>query len=398
MPGFKQCRLRFKLGSHAPICKLLMATLLAGGCLQARYVAAQLCTTPPAVPCPSTTQVLTQQQAAKLFDDMVNLTVMIGGVNEPIPYKFPDDGCWIRAHAMYRSICQTYASWKVWNYRSAGGSLDTCSIYGDPTKPACPSVRKHHVTWRYHVAPMVLVQVGGKPQQMVLDPSLFGGPVTVTAWQNAQNANLAGLGTLEVTIPEIWYHPQGSDNGGTNQCDPGGVMGTDGLLPGYNLKATKRAEKLGLKQPIRLDSTQFIVAQIQSFNQSTGMLQLVGSLNIYMLDMGDPLYPAWADFLIATEQGLSQAYIYVAYDPSTFQVQDIFPTFTETVMDLVSGSGGVYEADFVIHEAQFSLNPSNPGYSLYLSLLQQSYQNQTPLLISTDESEMLLDVRNVPAK
>jgi len=392
MPNFTQFISRFSLKMNPAVRSLVMAMLLAGGCLQAPYAAAQLCTTPPAVPCPSTTQVLTQQQAADLFNDLATNYADL----KPT-FKYPDDGCYARAHRMYQIICQTYSSWKVWNYKSANGQLRACSDRGKNAGPCSPADMRRYVEWVYHVAPLVLVKSGEQVQETVLDPSLFTGPVTVDDWQSAQNANGKGLGTLETTIPEIYYHPQGSDNdAGKNLCDTD-LTKTKKVLKDRTKDARDRAIDLGLPPPAQLASMQFIVGIVQSFNESTGMLQIVGSPNTYTLNMGDPHYPGWSDFL--TQSEAQQDYVYVAYDPSTFAVQYIGATFTETVVSLAQGAApGTVVADFVIMDAGFTLTPSNPNYSQYLALLQQSQQNQTPLLLSADENELLLDVRTVPVK
>ena len=56
------------------------------------------------------------------------------------------------------------------------------------------------VTWGYHVAPTILVRSApGEVESMVIDPSMFGGPVTPEKWVGAMNQPgatliLTGLG------------------------------------------------------------------------------------------------------------------------------------------------------------------------------------------------------------
>src|SRR5438128_1726709 len=78
-----------------------------------------------------------------------------------IPFLYPDDGCWGRAHEMCRLMIKIGVSpKKVW----IQGSLYV------PTRnnPTC------HVGWGWHVAPTVCVRGPGffKKQEMVIDPSL----------------------------------------------------------------------------------------------------------------------------------------------------------------------------------------------------------------------------------
>ncbi|HET7085441.1 MAG TPA: protein-glutamine glutaminase family protein [Rhizomicrobium sp.] len=100
-----------------------------------------------------------------------------------IPFLYPDDGCWARAHEMCRlMIASGLSPRKVW----IQGSLHT------PTRnnPSC------FVNWGWHVAPTLCVV---RPlllrwpwswlwiaNTMVIDPSLFTGPVTVAQWKSVQ--------------------------------------------------------------------------------------------------------------------------------------------------------------------------------------------------------------------
>jgi hypothetical protein len=46
--------------------------------------------------------------------------------------------------------------------------------------------QRGYVEWGWHVAPYILVKDGDKEIPMVLDPSLFNGPVTYGEWVKAQ--------------------------------------------------------------------------------------------------------------------------------------------------------------------------------------------------------------------
>ena len=123
----------------------------------------------------SSTNPLTTDQATTLFDNMKALT--------HVPFDFPDDGCYARAHEMYRKMQeQGIESGKAWNY---GRDFES----GSPTLTVTTS---HHpdgsVSWRYHVAPVVWVQgADGSPTRMVIDPSVHDGPVSPEDWKKAQS-------------------------------------------------------------------------------------------------------------------------------------------------------------------------------------------------------------------
>jgi hypothetical protein len=103
-----------------------------------------------------------------------------------IPYKYPYDGCWIRAHLMcYMMIAQGVTPEKIW----ITGKLTAKSS----NVPQCA------VHWAWHVAPTLLVtQPRGPAIKMVIDPSLCDKPVTEAYWKSLQGDTKAGL------TPSTW--------------------------------------------------------------------------------------------------------------------------------------------------------------------------------------------------
>ena len=53
--------------------------------------------------------------------------------------------------------------------------------------------------WLYHVAPVVRTTIGN----LVLDPSLFGGPVSVDEWRDRQDPS----GTISYTAAKVFDRP-----------------------------------------------------------------------------------------------------------------------------------------------------------------------------------------------
>ena len=92
-----------------------------------------------------------------------------------IPFQYPANGCWARAHEMCRLIERHFdldpldVVAKIWNF----GDLKVKS----DNNPTCL------VEWKYHVAPVVNVGT----ELLVIDPSLFEGPVTIDVWQDRQS-------------------------------------------------------------------------------------------------------------------------------------------------------------------------------------------------------------------
>lgn len=119
--------------------------------------------------------------ATLIFDDMAN---------EPdIPFQFPDDGCYARAHFMAYRIAERYGI--------DINDIDKVFIYGDleaktefvyeqitldgVTYPS--STDDGTVNWGYHVAPIINVRQGDTNVPMVIDPSLSNRPLTIEQWK-----------------------------------------------------------------------------------------------------------------------------------------------------------------------------------------------------------------------
>jgi len=102
-----------------------------------------------------------------------------------IPFLYPDDGCWGRAHEMCRLIIvEGEQPRKIW----IQGSLTVASA----NKPTCA------VQWGWHVAPTIEVTTGGSDQTYVIDPSLFNEPVPQAVWVGVQgdpNPTLTATGS-----------------------------------------------------------------------------------------------------------------------------------------------------------------------------------------------------------
>jgi hypothetical protein len=111
-----------------------------------------------------------------VFDAMAATSCNPQTVPPPcIPFLYPDDGCWARAHEMCRlMIGMGLSPRKVW----IQGSLHVST----KNNPSC------NVYWVWHVAPTLCV-CGPRfwqSQDMVIDPSLFTTPVTKSGWKGVQ--------------------------------------------------------------------------------------------------------------------------------------------------------------------------------------------------------------------
>jgi hypothetical protein len=164
---------------------------------------------------------VTLQRAQQLFD-LVNSKVCCPASSPApcIPFVYPDDGCWGRAHEMARLMIGDGAQpAKVWIY----GNLRVQTT----NNPIC------HVDWGWHVAPTLLVDTGAGAVPYVIDPSLFPGPVPKTTWKSVQGDPGA---TLVDTDASVFYR----DSGGGLSYDPT-YSQTQGVLNTYRNKLIVRS-------------------------------------------------------------------------------------------------------------------------------------------------------------
>jgi hypothetical protein len=166
-------------------------------------------------------------KAQQIFDAMAATSCNPLTVPPPcIPFLYPDDGCWARAHEMCRLMINMGLSpRKVWIDHSPGNWLHV----NTKNNPQC------YVEWGWHVAPTLCVRGPGffKTQRMVIDPSLFTTPVSKATWKGVQGDPGA---TLTDTGPEQFWH-----GGGT---DPNYVS-SNAILAQYRLALQTRAIQVG---------------------------------------------------------------------------------------------------------------------------------------------------------
>jgi hypothetical protein len=141
-------------------------------------------------------RIVSAERAQQLFD-------LMAGQGD-ISFGFPVDGCYARAHLMVRRLqLLGYRPGKVWSF----GNL-CCQTSNHP---------KGFVRWRYHVAPTITTRLAnGKLEDMVIDPSMFSGPVPVRTWASAQSTSPTRLPyTCKTAIGEAPIGPSGERFAGT---------------------------------------------------------------------------------------------------------------------------------------------------------------------------------------
>lgn len=139
---------------------------------------------------------ITLQRAQEMFDLAGAQSCAPLDPEDPcIPFLYPDDGCWGRAHEMVRLITQAGVDvMKIWIY----GNLQVITNHS----PLCS------VSWGYHVAPTVLVEDNNMSTVYVIDPSIFAGPVPELDWKNIQGDPQA---VAEATEGRVFYRAASGD-------------------------------------------------------------------------------------------------------------------------------------------------------------------------------------------
>jgi glutaminase-like protein len=151
---------------------------------------------------------VTPQRAQQLFS-LCNSRLCCPASCPPpcIPFLYPDDGCWARAHEMCRLMIADGAQpEKVWIYGTPPPSL--------PLKVSSQNKSSCLVEWNWHVAPTLEVSVGNTVETWVIDPSLFPGPVSQATWAGVQGDPNP---ILEASGAAIFHRSQG---GGFTTTDP----------------------------------------------------------------------------------------------------------------------------------------------------------------------------------
>ncbi|HEV3000112.1 MAG TPA: protein-glutamine glutaminase family protein [Solirubrobacteraceae bacterium] len=140
-------------------------------------------------------------RAQEAFDAMSATSCNPNAVAAPcIPFLYPDDGCWGRAHEMCRLMRNMgLRPRKVW----IQGSL----VAATRNNPNCK------VHWGWHVAPTLCVR-GPRfwiRQPQVIDPALFDTPVSKATWKGAQGDPTAALTATDWTRFKWVWDPNLTD-------------------------------------------------------------------------------------------------------------------------------------------------------------------------------------------
>ena len=118
-------------------------------------------------------EVISCVDAVEAFDKLAGM--------RNIAYGYTDDGCYARAHLMCRQLVDMdIVPEKAWAFETKDRELVVNYPNGKEQ------------TWWFHVAPVVNVDMlNGTTAKMVLDPSMFDGPVGLRQWADKMQADLS---------------------------------------------------------------------------------------------------------------------------------------------------------------------------------------------------------------
>ena len=123
------------------------------------------------------TEEISPEQAGEIFSALAHANLMTTEGEAPIPFHYPPDGCYARAHRMEEMLTEMgYGSQKVFVLKGKRPLVAETQYASDQ--------EGHQVTWAWHVAPLVKVRDPERGLvETVLDPSLYERPISLTEWE-----------------------------------------------------------------------------------------------------------------------------------------------------------------------------------------------------------------------
>ncbi len=127
--------------------------------------------------------VISEEEANKLFKEIVS--------RDDIPFGYPMEGCYARAHKMARLLGDKGII--------AGKAFVEGQLYVD--------TKFGEVGWSYLVAPVLMIKKGNTITPYIFDPSLFDKPVTFEAWKAKMLAKPKAKMAREYFTNRFAYEP-----------------------------------------------------------------------------------------------------------------------------------------------------------------------------------------------
>lgn len=233
---------------------------------------------PPPTPPPDPP--VSEARIQQLFDDLNALSCdPCNPATGCITFKYPDDGCYARAHKMCFILedDENEDPRKEWLICPSG----TCLTVNTPNHPNC------QVRWWYHVAPTLEVTTSSGTETNVIDPSVSPSPETPTAWKGRQGSTSANLSNTE------WS--RWGPSGGTHD-----EAYTDTVLAGFRTILRDRCNDVG-PPPYYCTKNLFFIIDRNTFSN----YEVEAMLHAGTPDVIDALYVVLDGFSPQDELGFS---------------------------------------------------------------------------------------------
>lgn len=124
-----------------------------------------------------------------------------------IPFGYPEDGCYARAHYMAHLL------------NAQGITVGKAFLEGNLRVESSNSERGV-VHWGYHVAPVVMIRRNGISRPYVIDPSLFSTPVPAARWYYAQTSHPTARVNTRYFTSQHQYWPRRAGATDRDSYDP----------------------------------------------------------------------------------------------------------------------------------------------------------------------------------
>jgi hypothetical protein len=176
--------------------------------------------------------VISEKYAQELFDMLKN--------RPEIPFLYPQDGCYARAHQMSLIL------------EKMGIITGKVFVTGD-LRVETPRSPDGYVEWGWHVAPIIMVRRGNKSVPMVIDPSIFQHPVTVSEWTGIQTRHPGGYAQETYRTNRYSYRPSSDRNMPDWSAED--LVHTQETMKRYSRRQERYSEALrtGSRIPTRMD-------------------------------------------------------------------------------------------------------------------------------------------------
>lgn len=206
---------------------ILFTVLILGGSLHAEAKPAKTSRRPADIECPAheprVTMLKTKDDSEFPVSVITPCEVELYFANVAaapnIPFGYPEDGCYARAHEMSRRL------------ERQGVTTGKVFVEGN-LRVETKNSPKGYVEWTYHVAPVVAVDYNGTVVVDVLDPSIFNHAVTVDEWIAIQTRHQGASRDSVYQTNRFHYIPSEKDED-LNDYKPDDLRDMENTLQSY---------------------------------------------------------------------------------------------------------------------------------------------------------------------